>query len=82
MSSYSLYPLIGFEAQTNKPCPTWFRGPNQETNAVILWPKSPNLLPLGLEAQTKKPSLRFCGLYHRTVDLGFDAYIMKLSYLF
>jgi hypothetical protein len=31
--------------QTDKPPPTWFRDPNQETIAVILRPKSPNRRP-------------------------------------
>jgi hypothetical protein len=42
VSSHHLHPLIGFEAQTDKPPPTWFLGPNQETVMVILRPKSPN----------------------------------------
>jgi hypothetical protein len=42
VSSHRLHSLIGFEAQTDKPPPTWFLGPNQETVMVILRPKSPN----------------------------------------
>jgi hypothetical protein len=45
VSSHHLHPLIGFEAQTDKPPPTWFWGPNQETVVVILRPKSPNRHP-------------------------------------
>jgi hypothetical protein len=44
MSSHRLYPLIGFEAQTNKPPPTWFWGPNKETVVVILRPNSSTLV--------------------------------------
>jgi hypothetical protein len=43
--SHRLHPLIGFEAQTDKPPPTWFWGPNQETITVILRPKSQNRRP-------------------------------------
>jgi hypothetical protein len=42
VSSHHLHPLIDFEAQADKPPPTWFRGPKQETVVVILKPKSPN----------------------------------------
>jgi hypothetical protein len=45
VSSHRLHPVIGFEAQTDKPPPTWFWGPNQETVMVILRPKSPNSRP-------------------------------------
>jgi hypothetical protein len=45
VSSHHLHPPIGFEAQTDKPPPTWFLGPNQETVMVILRPKSPNQRP-------------------------------------
>jgi hypothetical protein len=42
VSSHHLHPLMGFEAQTDKPSPTWFWGSNQKTVAVILWAKSIN----------------------------------------
>jgi hypothetical protein len=42
VSSRRLHPLIDFEAQIDKPPPTWFWGTNQETIAVILMPKLPN----------------------------------------
>jgi hypothetical protein len=42
VSSHRLHPLIGFDAQIDKPPPTWFWGTNQETITVILSPKSPN----------------------------------------
>jgi hypothetical protein len=45
VSSHRLHPLIGFEAQTDKPPPTWFWGPNQEIVAGIWMPKSPNRRP-------------------------------------
>jgi hypothetical protein len=45
MSSHRLHPLIDFEAQTDKPPPTWFWGPNQETFMVILRTKSSNRWP-------------------------------------
>jgi hypothetical protein len=38
-----------------------------------------NLLPLSIEAQTKKPSRWFWGPNHQTVDLGFEAQTKKPS---
>jgi hypothetical protein len=40
--SHRLHSLIGFEAQTDKPSPTWFLDPTQEMVTVILRSKSPN----------------------------------------
>jgi hypothetical protein len=45
VSSHLLHPRIGFEAQTDKPPPTLFWGPNQETITIILRPKSSNRRP-------------------------------------
>jgi hypothetical protein len=45
MSSHRLHPPNGFEAQPDKPPPTWFWDPNQKTVTVILRPKSPNRRP-------------------------------------
>jgi hypothetical protein len=42
MSSHHLHPNISFSAQTSKPRPTWFWGPNQEIVMMILWAQSPN----------------------------------------
>jgi hypothetical protein len=60
VSPHRLHPLIGFEAQTDKPPSTWFLGPNQETVMVILRPKSQNR-DLGFWAQTKKLAQWFLG---------------------
>jgi hypothetical protein len=48
--SHRLHPHIGFEAQTDKPPPTWFGGSNQ-------WFCGPNhqTADAGFEAQTGKP---------------------------
>jgi hypothetical protein len=43
----------------------------------ILRHKPTNLLPLGFEAQTKKPLRWFCGLKNQTVAAGFEAKTRK-----
>jgi hypothetical protein len=48
----------------------------------VLRCKSTNLLPLGFEIQTIKPSQWFWGTNYQTVDLDFDAQTKKLSQWF
>jgi hypothetical protein len=43
----------------------------------VLRHKLINLLPLGFETQTKKPSWWFWGLNHQTVNLGFEVQTKK-----
>jgi hypothetical protein len=61
VSSHHLHLLISFEAQTDKPPPTWFCDSNQKIITVILRPKSPNR------------SCRFWGINWKTRASGFEA---------
>jgi hypothetical protein len=60
VSSYRLHPLISFEAQIDKPPPTWFWGSNQELSRWF-WGPNHQTINLGFEAQTKKLSQWFWG---------------------
>jgi hypothetical protein len=50
--------------------------------SLVLRHKPTNLIPLGFEAQTKKPSWWFWATNHQTIDLGFEAQTKKLSQWF
>jgi hypothetical protein len=63
----SLHQLCG---AIDKPKPTWFWGPNQETVAMILSPKPPNR------------SCRFWGSTEKLVDLRFEAKLRNPHSLF
>jgi hypothetical protein len=73
VSSHSLHPLINFEAQTDKPPPTWFWGPNQETVVVILWAKSLNRSCWFWGQNWETQASDFEAKPGETIDLGFEA---------
>jgi hypothetical protein len=55
VSSHYLHPLVGFEAQIDKPPPTWFRGPNQEIVTVVSRPTHWQPIATGFEAKPENP---------------------------
>jgi hypothetical protein len=75
VSSYRLYPLIGFEAQTDKPPPHGFEA---QTKKLSRWIWGPNYqtVNLGFEAQTKKPSQWFWG---QTTDKPYPSVLRPKS---
>jgi hypothetical protein len=79
-----------FYVATDKPKPTWFWGPNLETVALILSPKSPNqscrfgdsnretLHHLGFEAKTRETvATSFEDKLEKTVATSFEAKLEK-----
>jgi hypothetical protein len=80
VSSHHLHPLIGFEAQSDKPPPTWFWDPNQETIIVILRPKSSNHRPwfCGTNQETIAVVLR--PNHWQAIPIGFEAKLENLCF--
>jgi hypothetical protein len=73
MSSHRLYLIIDFEAQTDKPPPTWFWGPNQETVIMILRPKSPNHRPWFWGPNQETIAVVLIPNYWQTIATSFEA---------
>jgi hypothetical protein len=73
MSSHHLHPIISFEAQTDKPPPTWLWGTNQETVAVILKPKSSNHRPWFWCPNQETVIVILRLNYRQTVAINFEA---------
>jgi hypothetical protein len=84
VSSHHFHPLISFEAQTDKPHPTWFwcpnqeiawfSGLNQETVKIVLRPNHWQLVATGFEAKPENPRFSspprvWCGSHTAPPDL-------------
>jgi hypothetical protein len=74
VSALRLHPVIGFEAQTDKPPPTLFWGPNQETVVVGLRQKHWQTIATGFEAKPGNPRFSsppcvWCGSHTALPDL-------------
>jgi hypothetical protein len=92
VSSHHPYLLIGFEAQTDKPPPTCFWGPNQLIVMVILSVKSPNRSyrfggpnwkpeRVVLRPNHKNRIHQFWGQTIRTVSTSFEVKLGETIYL-